>query len=182
MEFLEVFPGLVGGHCIGVDPYYLTHKAARIGYHAQIINSGRFVNDSMGGYIAKQAIKKLISADKEIKKSKALIMGFTFKENVSDIRNTKVADIYKELKSYGLMDIEVFDPVANDAEVFREYQLHLTNQMSGNYDLIIAAVAHKQFLNYSLTDFKKLSNQSSVFIDVKGIFKQFKNEFIYWSL
>ena len=181
-NFLKFFPGLVGGHCIGVDPYYLTYKSAKLGYHAQIISSGRYVNDSMGGYIAKQGIKKLIAADKEIKPSKALILGLTFKENVSDIRNTKVVDIYHELLSYGMKDIDIYDPYVNPHEVEQEYGIKLAAKPSGKYDLIIIAVAHEAFSKFTLHDLQQLANNKAVLIDVKGLYKKFSKDFIYWSL
>ena len=181
-NFLKFSPGLVGGHCIGVDPYYLTYKSSKLGYHAQVINSGRYVNDSMGGYIAKQAIKTLISADKEIKPAKALIMGITFKENVSDIRNSKVVDIYKELKSYGLHNIDVIDPFADAHEVKEEYGIQLSPEPGSDYDLIIAAVAHKQYLSLGNNDFKKLGHKKFVLVDIKGIYRNKINSHIYWSL
>jgi UDP-N-acetyl-D-glucosamine/UDP-N-acetyl-D-galactosamine dehydrogenase len=181
-NFLKFSPGLVGGHCIGVDPYYLTYKSSKLGYHAQVINSGRYVNDSMGGYIAKQAIKMLITADKEIKPAKALIMGITFKENVSDIRNSKVVDIYKELKSYGLQHIDVIDPYADEHEVEEEYGIKLSKKPDKDYDLIIAAVSHKEYALLKNEDFKLIGNSKFVFIDIKGIFKNKVNSYIYWSL
>ena len=126
-NFLKFFPGLVGGHCIGVDPYYLLHKSKELGYHAQMINSGRFINDSMGGYVAKQIVKKLVKEGKHIQRSKVLIMGVTFKEDVSDIRNSKVIDVYRELLSYGV-GIEVVDPYADAKEVKEEYNFELKNR------------------------------------------------------
>lgn len=181
-NFLRFFPGLVGGHCIGVDPYYLTHKAIKLGYHAQIINSGRFVNDSMGGYIAKQTIKKLISSDKEIKPAKVLILGITFKENVSDIRNSKVIDIYNELIAYGLKNIDVMDPYANSEEVKDEYNINLTDKIGSGYDVIIVAVCHDKYINLTEEFFKSIGNQNLILIDLKGIFRKSKFRFSYWSL
>lgn len=179
-NFLKFSPGLVGGHCIGVDPYYLTHKAAKLGYHAQIINSGRYVNDSMGGYIAKQAIKKLIAADKEIKHAKVLIMGITFKENVSDIRNSKVIDIYKELKSYGVQNIDIVDPHADSEEVKHEYKIKLADNIETGYDAIIVAVAHKEYLDYDEKYFSSIGSKKFVIIDIKGVYRN--NKMNYWSL
>ena len=124
-NFLNFKPGLVGGHCIGVDPYYLTHKAEKLGYHAQIINSGRFVNDSMGGYVAKQTVKKIIAAGKNIQTARVLVMGATFKENVSDIRNSKVVDTVRELQSFGV-EVDVIDPHASPEEVKAEYNYNLS--------------------------------------------------------
>jgi len=181
-NFLKFSPGLVGGHCIGVDPYYLTYKSSKLGYHAQVINSGRYVNDSMGGYIAKQAIKMLIAADKEIKPAKALIMGITFKENVSDIRNSKVVDIYKELLSYGLQNIDVIDPYADTHEVEEEYGIKLSAKPGAGYDLIIAAVAHKEYTLLKNEDFKRLGNGKYVLIDIKGLYKDKVKSDVYWSL
>jgi UDP-N-acetyl-D-galactosamine dehydrogenase len=145
-NFLKFFPGLVGGHCIGVDPYYLTHKAKQLGYHAQMINSGRFINDSMGGYVAKQIVKQLVKAGKQIQNSKVLIMGITFKEDVSDIRNSKVVDVYKELLSYGVK-VDVVDPYANSKEVKEEYQFEMAKEPSKDYDVVIAAVSHDKYLD-----------------------------------
>ncbi|NPA67423.1 MAG: nucleotide sugar dehydrogenase, partial [Chlorobi bacterium] len=140
-NFLKFTPGLVGGHCIGVDPYYLVHKAKELGYHPHIINSGRFVNDSMGGYVAKQTVKMIAASDKYIKGAKVLIMGITFKENVSDIRNTKVVTIVKELESYKV-NTDVTDPLASPEEVKNEYGIELTDKIADNYDAIIVAVNH----------------------------------------
>ncbi len=181
-NFLKFSPGLVGGHCIGVDPYYLTYKSSKLGYHAQVINSGRYVNDSMGGYIAKQSIKMLIAADKEIKPAKALIMGITFKENVSDIRNSKVVDIYKELKSYGLHNIDVIDPHADAHEVEAEYGINISQKPGTGYDLIIAAVAHKEYDSLKDENFRQIVNKKFVLIDIKGIYKNKVNSYLYWSL
>jgi UDP-N-acetyl-D-galactosamine dehydrogenase len=141
-NFLKFFPGLVGGHCIGVDPYYLTYKAEALGYHARIINSGRYVNDSMGGYVAKQTVKKMIAAKKDLSKSNVLVMGATFKENVSDIRNSKVADVVKELKSYGVK-VDIVDPHASSKELKHEYGFGLIKTPNKKYDAIIVAVNHK---------------------------------------
>lgn len=181
-NFLKFCPGLVGGHCIGVDPYYLTYKSAKLGYHSQVINSGRYVNDSMGGYIAKQSIKKLIAADKEIRTSKALIMGITFKENVSDVRNSKVVDIYKELKSYGIQNIDVVDPLAEKKEVRHMYGIELIDEPKTKYDLIIIAVSHKQYIDLDDAYFSKISNNKCVIVDIKNIKKNLADKYNYWSL
>lgn len=181
-NFLKFFPGLVGGHCIGVDPYYLSYKAKALGYHAQIINSGRFINDSMGGYIAKQIVKKVIAADKEVKKAKILVMGVTFKEDVADIRNSKVVDIYNELKSYGIQQIDVVDPYASSHEVFEEYGFSLKEQVDDKYDAIIVAVSHKDYISLDSEYFKSIAAKGCVFVDVKGIFRQLRDRFTYWSL
>src|ERR1700741_4196377 len=142
-NFLKFSPGLVGGHCIGVDPYYLTYKAEALGYHSRVINSGRYVNDSMGFYVAKTTVKKIIAAGKNISKSKVLVMGATFKEDVSDIRNSKVADIVKELKSYSVK-VDVVDPHADNDELKHEYGFGL-NKMAKGYDGVIVAVNHAEY-------------------------------------
>lgn len=185
-NFLRFYPGLVGGHCIGVDPYYLTYKAKEFGYHAQIINAGRYINDSMGRYIARQTLKRLSSLDKNIKETRILIMGVTFKENVSDIRNSKVADVYNELKAYGIKNIDVVDPHASSEEVLEEYGFGLKEEPSEKYDAIIIAVNHQKYLDMSLGDFKSLINSTAVIIDVKSIyrdlFSQQQDGISYWSL
>jgi len=181
-NFLKFFPGLVGGHCIGVDPYYLVYKAKELGYHPQIISAGRFINDSMGGYVAKQTVKKIISADKNPKESRVLIMGVTFKENVSDIRNSKVVDIYKELQSFGISKIDVIDAFADPHEVKEEYGFELTSQPDGKYDAIILAVSHQQYINLEQSWFEKFANKDCIFVDVKGIFRSKITDMKYWSL
>ena len=181
-NFLKFFPGLVGGHCIGVDPYYLVYKAKELGYHPQIISAGRFINDSMGGYVAKQTVKKMIAADKNPKDSRVLIMGVTFKEDVSDIRNSKVVDIYKELQSFGINNIDVVDAFANSHEVKEEYGFELVQSPSGKYDAIIVAVSHRQYLNLEEKWFENLANKDCVFVDIKGIFRNKITKFKYWSL
>jgi UDP-N-acetyl-D-galactosamine dehydrogenase len=180
-NFLKFYPGLVGGHCIGVDPYYLVHKAKQVGYHAHLIDAGRFVNDSMGGYIAKQTVKRILATDKHLSESKVLVMGFTFKENVSDVRNTKVADIVKELESYRVR-VDLIDPYADAAEVQHEYQIELKPQTEGRYDAIIVAVAHQQYRILKESDFIKLSKPNSILIDVKGLYRNEIKELNYWSL
>ncbi len=181
-NFLKFFPGLVGGHCIGVDPYYLVYKAKELGYHPQIISAGRFINDSMGGYIAKQTVKKMISADKNPRDTRVLIMGITFKENVSDIRNSKVVDIYKELQSFGVNQIDVIDAFADSHEVKEEYGFPLATKPSGKYDAIIVAVSHYQYLSLDDAWFDNFADKDCVFVDVKGIFRNKASKFKYWSL
>ena len=180
-NFLKFFPGLVGGHCIGVDPYYLTHKAKQLGYHAQMINAGRFINDSMGGYIAKQIVKKLVKAGKHIQNSKVLIMGITFKEDVSDIRNSKVVDVYRELLSYGV-SVDVVDPYADPHEVKEEYQFELATRQANDYDVIIAAVSHDKYKDLNEDYFKSVTSENALFVDVKGIYRNAIKELDYWSL
>lgn len=165
-NFLKFKPGLVGGHCIGVDPYYLAHKAEALGYHPQVILSGRRVNDNMGMFVANKLIKLLISKGNAIKGAKALILGFTFKENCPDIRNTRVIDIYKELKQFGL-EVDVYDPWANSQEVASEYQFSLIPTLTDEqYDAVIIAVAHHQFLELDYANFKK---NGAVIFDTKSI-------------
>ena len=181
-NFLRFYPGLVGGHCIGVDPYYLVYKAKEYRYHPQIINSGRFVNDSMGFYAAKQLVKKLIAAGKNIQNSKILIMGVTFKENVSDIRNSKVADVISELKSYGV-NLDIVDPHANKEELEHEYGFTLTEKIDTNYDAVIVAVNHKDYMNLTEEDFKNLMNGTNnpILVDIKGIYRNKIKDLQYWS-
>jgi len=181
-NFLKFSPGLVGGHCIGVDPYYLTHKAQQAGYHSKVITSGRYVNDSMGFYIAKQTVKKVIAQGKHIQDSRVLIMGATFKEDVSDIRNTKVVDIINELKSYQ-MQVDVIDPHASSDEMDHEYGIRLTEKIRADYDAVIVAVNHKEYLNLDESYFKSImKNGEGVFIDVKGIYSRKITDLEYWSL
>jgi len=181
-NFLKFYPGLVGGHCIGVDPYYLTYKAKELGYHAQIINAGRFVNDSMGSYMAKQLIKKLIAKDRNPKEVKVLVLGVTFKENVSDIRNSKVIDFYKELQSFGVHDIDVKDPFASPKELKEEYGLELAGQENGPYDAVVVAVSHDEYASLTEEEIMKRTKEDAVFVDVKGIFKDKIHKLDYWSL
>lgn len=179
-NFLKFSPGLVGGHCIGVDPYYLTHKAESLGYHARVINSGRYVNDSMGFYVAKTCVKKIIAAGKNISKSKVLIMGATFKEDVSDIRNSKVADIVKELKSFGVK-VEIVDPHADSEELKHEYGFGL-NKLAKGYDGVIVAVNHKEYTSLDEKYFKSILSTKGVLVDVKGMYKTKMKSLTYWSL
>lgn len=164
-NFLKYKPGLVGGHCIGVDPYYLTYKAQSVGYHPQVILSGRRVNDNMGSFIANKAVKMMIQKDIQVKSSNALILGMTFKENCPDIRNTRVIDIYTELRTYGL-HVDVFDPWANIDEVIKEYQIKCLNSLGGSkYSLIILAVAHNEFLQM---DLKSILEDKGIIFDSKS--------------
>jgi UDP-N-acetyl-D-galactosamine dehydrogenase len=179
-NFLKFFPGLVGGHCIGVDPYYLTYKAESLGYHARVINSGRYVNDSMGFYIAKNLVKKISSQGKNISKSKVLVMGATFKEDVSDIRNSKVADIVKELKSFSVK-VDVVDPHADSDELKHEYGFGL-NKIAKGYDGVIVAVNHKEYKTLDEKYFKSILASKGVLVDVKGMYRGKMKNIIYWSL
>ena len=162
-NFLPYKPGLVGGHCIGVDPYYLAHKAQSLGYQPQVILSGRSVNDNMGIFVANKVIRLLIQRDHKIAGSKVLIMGIAFKENCPDIRNTKVIDIYNELREFGI-NVDIFDPVADANEVSEEYGIHLLKAFDPKvyYNGIIVAVAHADFLKI---DFKKIRDNNIIIFD-----------------
>lgn len=165
-NFLPFKPGLVGGHCIGVDPYYLAQKAQELGYHPEIILAGRRMNDSMGSYVSSQVVKLMLQHDLKVKGAKVLMLGFTFKENCPDVRNTKVVDVVKHLKEYGT-SVDVYDPWANPAEVMHEYDMETTDKLpTSTYDAIVLAVSHKQFLDL---DLKPLKKKISVVYDVKGI-------------
>ena len=166
-NFLPFKPGLVGGHCIGVDPYYLAHKSASLGYTPQVILSGRRVNDGIGHFIANKVVKLMIQKEIPVKNAKALILGFTFKENCGDIRNTKVVDIVMELESFGL-DVEIHDPVADTAEVKKLMKQGLQNDLSGKFEVIILCVAHQFYFNLDLA--KLRSKSGSVVFDCKGVF------------
>lgn len=165
-NFLPFKPGLVGGHCIGVDPYYLAQKAQEHGYHPEIILAGRRLNDSMGDYVASQVVKLMIKKSIKVNGSKILMLGFTFKENCPDVRNTKIIDVVNALKDYET-DVTVYDPWANPDEVMHEYGLITTNEIpTDNFDAIVLGVAHKEFLNM---DFGSLQKENSLLYDVKGI-------------
>lgn len=180
-NFLPFSPGLVGGHCIGVDPYYLVHKARELDYHPKMIHSGRFVNDSMGGYVAKKVVKKILSQGKHILGSHVLVMGLTFKENVSDIRNTKVVDIIRELTDYGV-EVDVMDPYASPEEVIREYGFCLMDKPRGKYDAVVVAVSHDSYRGLDESYFLSITNGRAVLADLKGIYLGHIHRMIYWSL
>lgn len=181
-NFLNFKPGLVGGHCIGVDPYYLTHKARKTGYHAKVINSGRYVNDSMGFYIGKQTVKKILSQGTNIMDARVLVMGATFKENVSDIRNSKVVDVIRELESFSC-NVEVVDAHASSEELMHEYGFGLVVEPIGKYDAIILAVNHEEYVKLDESYFQSfLHTGKGVFVDVKGIMKDKITNIEYWSL
>lgn len=164
-NFLKYKPGLVGGHCISVDPYYLAHKATQLGYHPNVILSGRRVNDSVAEFIASKVIKLMINKQKNIANSKALILGVTFKENCPDVRNTKVVDVYRELKEYGV-SVDVYDPWADADEVMHEYGLSLLKELpQSEYDAVVVAVAHKEFLEM---DINALKREEAVVFDIKA--------------
>ncbi|WP_102348293.1 nucleotide sugar dehydrogenase [Bacillus sp. Marseille-P3661] len=208
-NFLKFFPGLVGGHCIGVDPYYLTYKAEQMGYHSQIILSGRKINDDMGKYVAESTVKKMIKTNKQINGSRVAIFGVTFKENCPDVRNTKVVDVIKELEEYGV-EVKVVDPVADKEDLWREYRINPSNvEEIKDMDAVIFAVPHEEFKAISLEDIKgmyrsthfdfeamnevaaaseqgaEFVGKDSVLIDLKGLFNRNDAEnmgYAYWRL
>ena len=187
-NFLKFYPGLVGGHCIGVDPYYLTYKAEELGYHSQIILSGRRINDDMGRYVAESMVKNLIKADISVKGARVAILGFTFKENCPDTRNTKVIDIYKELGEYGIVPV-VVDPAADADEAKRLYGITFEGvEAVKDMDAVIVAVSHKEFLNLDkarIDGFYHPAHEKKVFMDIKGLFKRedfMTEDYIYWRL
>ena len=183
-NFLKFEPGLVGGHCIGVDPYYLTFKAQEVGYHPEVILAGRRINDSMGKFVAESAVKLMIKEGKQILGAKVLIMGITFKENVPDVRNSRVIDIYEELLSYGVKP-SVYDPVADREEVKREYGIELIENVEegAHYDAVIVAVKHDRFKSLSPEFFSSICRTKPIVLDVKGIYdrERFK-DLILWRL
>jgi len=165
-NFIPFTPGLVGGHCIGVDPYYLAQKAQAVGYHPEIILAGRRMNDSMGQYVAAEVVKLMLNKDLKVKESNILILGFTFKENCPDVRNTRVIDVYRNLKDYGV-HVTVYDPLANPEEVLHEYGIKTLNKKpNATFDALILAVAHQEFLEMDLSELK---SKDAVVYDVKGV-------------
>ena len=187
-NFLKFYPGLVGGHCIGVDPYYLVQKASELKYHPQLINAGRFINDTMGGYIAKKLVKKMISLNTPILGSNVLVMGVTFKENVADIRNSKVVDIINELKDYGV-NVDAVDPRADSVEMQRMYGFGLLSsaellagKFSKRYNAVIVAVSHEEYRTLDEGFFTSVTLQNAVLVDVKGIYRNRIKNMVYWSL
>ncbi|MDN5203129.1 nucleotide sugar dehydrogenase [Fulvivirgaceae bacterium BMA10] len=180
-NFLKFTPGLVGGHCIGVDPYYLTYKASEIGYHSKVILSGRQINDSMGGTIAREVVQHLIKQGKSLKETKVLVMGATFKENVSDIRNSKVIDVINELNSF-MVNVHVTDPQADSEEVKEEYGYSLVENIDKDYDAVILAVNHNEYMQLDEAYFQDITRPDSLFFDVKGVFKNIIKNIHYKSL
>jgi len=181
-NFLNFYPGLVGGHCIGVDPYYLLHKSKEMGYDPQVILSGRRINDGMPGYIAQRLTQMLIRQGKAPQESKVLIMGITFKENVTDIRNSKVADLVRELMKYSI-NVHLTDPHASPNEVAREYNLTLLENISDDYDAVVVAVAHDQYKNLDRKYFLSIMKEGSVLMDLKGLYQMSSdNGLMYWRL
>ncbi len=186
-NFLKFFPGLVGGHCIGVDPYYLTYKAEQLGYHSQIILSGRRINDDMGKYVAESVVKNIIKADLPVRNAKVAILGFTFKENCPDTRNTKIIDIYNELGEYGIKPV-VVDETADAEEALKLYGIEFGTMADiRNMHAVIIAVAHDEFLKLTKEDirgFFNADNNVKVLADIKGLLnrKEYEEEFLYWRL
>ena len=180
-NFLKFSPGLVGGHCIGVDPYYLTHKAKELGFHAQIINSGRAMNDAMGAYVGRTVAKKVIASGTPMKDARVLVMGATFKEDVSDIRNSKVVDVINELKSFSC-HVEVIDPHADSEELNEEYGFELVPLSTGQYHAIVVAVNHQEYVSLTENDFKKQLSENGLLVDVKGIYRSKIENLNYWTL
>ena len=180
-NFLKFQPGLVGGHCIGVDPYYLTYKSRELGYDSQVILAGRVINDGMSGYIVKKVLHHIIQNNGNIKDAKVLVMGVTFKENVSDIRNSKVADVVKELQSFSL-NVDVTDPYANSTELKHEYGFELATDIANDYDAVIIAVPHNAYKNLEDGYFTGITKEQAMIADLKGIYRNKINSRYYWSL
>ncbi len=182
-NFLKFYPGLVGGHCIGVDPYYLMHKSKQLGYDPQVIAAGRRINDYMPAFVVKKLVQMLISKGKNPSECKVLVKGITFKENVSDIRNSKVVDLVKELMDYSI-NVHVMDCWASPNEVAHEYNLTLIDEPSKDYDAIIVAVAHNEYKNLDISYFKRLSKEEGILIDLKNCYdlKRKDEEMEYWKL
>ena len=180
-NFLRFQPGLVGGHCIGVDPYYLTYKANELGYDAEVILAGRNINDNMAKYVAKKVVQHIILNSADVKSSKVLIKGATFKENVSDIRNSKVADVVRALQSYHI-NVEVEDPYADSGELKHEYGFGLTDKTGNDYDAVIVTVPHKDYLGLDDNYFSAITKPNGMIADLKGIYRNKIGNRTYWSL
>ncbi|RYG51857.1 MAG: nucleotide sugar dehydrogenase [Chitinophagaceae bacterium] len=180
-NFLKFQPGLVGGHCIGVDPYYLTYKSNQLGYDSQVILAGRNINDGMSGYVAKKVIQYIIQHNGNVKDARVLVMGATFKENVSDIRNSKVADVVKELKSYSL-NVDVVDPHASSEEVHHEYGFELAEATGKDYDAVIVTVPHAAYKSYDDNYFASITKPHALVADLKGTYRGKITSRGYWSL
>jgi UDP-N-acetyl-D-galactosamine dehydrogenase len=179
-NFLKFSPGLVGGHCIGVDPYYLTYKAAELGFNSRVILSGRYINDNMGNYLSKKILQHVIANTENVKQAKVLVMGSTFKENVSDIRNSKIADVVTTLKSYHL-NVFVHDPFADSHELEEEYGFGLTKELDDDYDAVIVSVPHKPYLAFDDAYFSSITKPAALITDIKGIYKDKITSRRYWS-
>ncbi|HNF46997.1 MAG TPA: nucleotide sugar dehydrogenase, partial [Chitinophagaceae bacterium] len=180
-NFLKFQPGLVGGHCIGVDPYYLTYKASELGYDAEVILAGRNINDNMAKYVAKSVIQHIIKNSSDVKNAKVLVMGATFKENVSDIRNSKVADVVNALKSYHL-NVDVVDPHADSDELNHEYGFSLSKNTDTDYDAVVVTVPHNEYKALGDDYFASITKAHAMIADLKGIYRNKISERNYWSL
>ena len=180
-NFLKFQPGLVGGHCIGVDPYYLTYKSKELGYDSQVILAGRAINDGMGGHVAKKVLQHIIQSNGNVKDAKVLVMGATFKENVSDIRNSKIADVVKELKSFSL-NVHVTDPHASSDDLVHEYGFGLTKELSNDYDAVIITVPHNDYKKLDDAEFAAVTKPHAIIADLKGIYRGKISSRTYWSL
>jgi len=179
-NFLKFYPGLVGGHCIGVDPYYLTYKASELGYNSRVILAGRHINDNMSIYLAKKVVQHIIKNVDDVKSAKVLVMGATFKENVSDIRNSKVADVVKELQSFNL-NVDVHDPYADSQELDHEYGFGLVDRIGSDYDAVIITVNHEPYLDYDDIYFSSITKPGGLIADLKGTYRGKIQNRQYWS-
>ncbi len=180
-NFLRFQPGLVGGHCIGVDPYYLTYKASELGYDPEVILAGRNINDNMAKYVAKKVIQHIIRHSGDVKASRVLVMGATFKENVSDIRNSKVADVVRALQSY-YVNVDITDPYADSDELHHEYGFKLVDEVRSNYDAVIITVPHAEYKMLDEDYFKEITTSTALIADLKGIYRKKITQLSYWSL
>ena len=180
-NFLKFYPGLVGGHCIGVDPYYLLHKAVELGYEPQVILSGRRVNDGMPAWVAKKLVQLLLKKGKSPQLSKVLILGITFKENVADIRNSKVATLVRELQDFSI-NVHIADPYASPNEVAHEYKLTLSDKISEGYDAVVVAVAHEKYRSYDSSFFKSIMGNNPILVDLKALYEGLDGDIEYWRL
>lgn len=180
-NFIKFYPGLVGGHCIGVDPYYLLHKSVELGYEPQVILSGRRINDGMPAWIAKKLVQLLIQKDKSPGNAKVLVLGITFKEDVADIRNSKVAALVHELQDFSI-NVHIADPHASPNEVAHEYKLTLVDKISDDYDAVVVAVAHKEYKNYNSAYFKSITREKPILMDLKALYEGLDEDIHYWRL
>ncbi len=180
-NFIKLSPGLVGGHCIGIDPYYLLYKAKKLGYDPQVIHSGRRINDGMPAFIAKRLVQMITQKGKSLQNAKVLVMGITFKENVSDIRNSKVADLIKELMQFSV-NVHIVDPYASPNEVAHEYNLTLLDKPSDQYDAVLVTVGHDQYKNLNMSHFRSLMGDQPILMDLKSLYKNDDPAMTYWQL
>ena len=180
-NFLKFSPGLVGGHCIGVDPYYLTHKAEALGYEAKLISASRFINDHMAKNVARRVIMHVLRNAPDVNNAKVLVRGVTFKENVSDIRNSKIIDTVKEIQAFNIK-VDIEDPFAESEEVFEEYGLHLSTHGGKDYDAVVMAIPHQPFMQMTEDDLCAITKPTALFADLKGVFRGKIFKRVYWSL